>query len=115
MMKIVVYMLFVLLICGKCKTYTKNNNLDQDSIVQLLLSNNYKTLYRKQDIPENILDSLSIINGGKFEIADSSDIGNIDFSDADLKNYKYKRKINFICSANDVFLICYRQGGIGTP
>lgn len=111
------YLLIVVLLFEDCQD-------NSTKVVQSDVTNGYHDLlsekrnvqiYRTKDkIPQFMMNSLSIINGSKFEIGDSTDKGNISFSDASTNQHKYNRMLNFVCLSDSISIISYKQGGIGT-
>jgi hypothetical protein len=101
----------------KCQT---NENLAMgkmnfnDSLISFIENSECICYYSKEFIPPHLVDSLSKINGEKFEIGDSSDLRDINFSDIDLDIYKFNRMLHFICISKNNYLLLYKQGGIGT-
>ncbi|MEO8146993.1 MAG: hypothetical protein ABI723_05110 [Bacteroidia bacterium] len=89
-------------------------NTIQNRVSEFLISKRYTYSVDKSAIPIFIIDSLSILDNSPFKIGDSSDIKQINFSDASLGDYKFDRILNFVCLSDSVYLICYREGGIGT-
>jgi hypothetical protein len=116
MAKLVCFII-VIMFLGNCQNNSPKTKQSKISNNDMNLSTekiDFITYHTKDKIPQFLLDSLTIINGSKFEIGDSTDIKNISFSDAKLQQYKYNRMLYFVSLSDNISIIAYKQGGIGT-
>jgi hypothetical protein len=75
---------------------------------------NFKIYRSKGQIPAIVVDSLSSINGEKFKIGDTSDVGKISFADIHIDGIEYNKGLQFILLNDTLCLLSYREGGIGS-
>ena len=119
-MRIISSIMGLLILLGCMDIQKEGNSKIPISALDFLLSKKYKYSTSKYDIPNTVVDSISIINKEFFKIGDSTDAGKISFSDARLFTsngediYEYKRKLHFVLVNDTVCLIAYTEGGLGT-
>lgn len=107
---------FLLLSCTRT-TQVEKMRFD---VLDFLNDKRFRFSTNKLDIPSVVIDSLSRFNGAPFEIGDRTNEGQISLSDARLfeedakVGYVYSRKLHFVLVSNDICLISYTEGGVGT-
>lgn|SRR5690606_13888340 len=96
-------------------------NHDEMTITSPMLdfvkSKEYSYYESKEKIPQFILDSLTRINNEQFLIGDTSELMQIDLSDARIvkdSDRKFKRRLHFLLLSENACLLSYVEGGIGT-
>lgn len=98
---------------------TKPDNEMQNEILEFLKEKKHRYSANKLDIPRVVIDSFSSVNNSPFKIGDSTNVGQISFSDARLledgkDKYEYNKKLHFILVSDTICLIAYTEGGVGT-
>lgn len=120
---VIITVLFLLFGCTGIVYNNENKTkviMNTQQIINFVNSGKYKKSFLKSDIPEEIIDFLTKLNGNQFEIGDSTEIESINFSDVILLDslgkpmYKYNKEIIFILQNQNNCLIVYREGGLGT-
>lgn len=107
---------FLLLSCMSIKPEDKMHN----EVLDFLNEKKYRYSANKLDIPSAVIDSISRINNVPFKIGDSTNVGQISFSDARLlegdgkDKYEYSRKLHFVLVSDTLCLIAYTEGGVGS-
>ena len=118
-MRIISSIIVLLILLGCMDIHKGKNSKMQINALSFLISKNYKYSTSKSDIPNIVLDSISIINKESFKIGDKTDIEKISLSDTRLFKsngediYEYKKKLHFVLVNDTICLIAYTEGGLG--
>jgi len=137
MKKVFFYLLFIVLVsCNSNYTkddYVNNTSVKHDSITNILIKNknisfidsNYTISSRKKDIPKLLLNYIRKTAKNDFNIADSTEIDKVTFSDATINikyinkkpqkyNIKYNKLLYFVAFDSDTYILSYRTAGISS-
>lgn len=109
------YMLILVLLTLSCSSKKEAYKLQkpEPSVLTFLKSKSYRISFRKQDIPDFVVDSLGKINGGPFVPGDRFDEPNFNFADVHFNDSMYRVRLNLLLVNDTACLLVYTEGGIG--
>jgi len=90
-----------------------------NDVIRFLKNSGYKYSVYSSDIPQDVMNHLSEIQGEPFKIGDCSSVDRISFSDmrvlkGEEDTYEYSKMLHFVLVTDTACLLAYTEGGVGT-